>query len=192
MTRKLVARLEERRLALKRELDAGKDSSERNRMGQFATPTGLAVDILRYAKRHLGDSHGVRFIDPALGTGSFYSALLDVFPQRRVSAAVGYEIDPHYGVPASKLWGTAGWVFAWRTSPEPKRRPGPDQFNLLICNPPYVRHHHIENGEKQRLKVQTQAACGVEIKGLAGLYCYFLALCHACLRKLTEKTGHRD
>ena len=48
-----------------------------------------------------------------------------------------------------------------------------DQFNLLICNPPYVRHHHIENGEKQRLKARTQAACGVEIKGLAGLYCYF-------------------
>ena len=55
----------------------------------------------------------------------------------------------------------------------------PEQFNLLICNPPYVRHHHIEHGEKQRLKARTQAACGVEITGLAGLYCYFLALCHA-------------
>ena len=79
--KKAMASLEERRLALQRELDAGKDSSERNRMGQFATPTGLAVDILRYAKRHLGDSDRVRFIDPALGTGSFYSALLDVFPK---------------------------------------------------------------------------------------------------------------
>ena len=106
--KKLIASLEERRLALQRELDAGKDSSERNRMGQFATPTGLAVDILRYAKRHLGNSDGVRFIDPALGTGSFYSALLDVFPQRSISAAVGYEIDPHYGVPASKLWADSG------------------------------------------------------------------------------------
>ena len=80
MTKKLVASLEERRLALQRELDAEKAPLERNRMGQFATPTGLAVDILRYAKRHLDDSNRVRFIDPALGTGSFYSALLDVFP----------------------------------------------------------------------------------------------------------------
>ena len=35
------------------------------------------------------------------------------------------------------------------------------------------------NGEKQRLKVRTQVACGVEINGLAGLYCYFLGLSHA-------------
>ena len=39
--------MEEQRLALQRELDAGKEQAERNRMGQFATPTGLAVDILR-------------------------------------------------------------------------------------------------------------------------------------------------
>ena len=44
-------------------------------MGQFATPTGLAVDILRYAKRHLGDSDRVRFIDPALGTRLFLLGL---------------------------------------------------------------------------------------------------------------------
>ena len=48
MTRKLIASLEERRLALQRELDAGKDSSERNRMGQFATPTGLAVRFILF------------------------------------------------------------------------------------------------------------------------------------------------
>ena len=179
MTRKLIARLEERRLALQRELDAGKDSSERNRRGQFATPTGLAVDILRYAKRHLGDSHGVRFIDPALGTGSFYSALLDVFPQRSVSAAVGYEIDSHYGVLASKLWGDSELNVRLEDFTRAEAPTKPDQFNLLICNPPYVRHHHIENAEKQSLKARTQVACGVEIKGLAGLYCYFLALCHA-------------
>ena len=39
--------------------------------------------------------------------------------------------------------------------------------------------HAIVNGEKQRLKVRTQEACGVEINGLAGLYCYFLGLSHA-------------
>ena len=179
MIKKVIASLEEQRLALQRELDAGKDSSKRNRMGQFATPTGLAVDILRYAERHLGESGRVRFIDPALGTGSFYSALLDVFPKRSISAAVGYEIDPHYGAPASKLWGDNGLDVRLEDFTRAEAPTKPEQFNLLICNPPYVRHHHIVSGEKQRLKARTQAACGVEIKGLAGLYCYFLAMCHA-------------
>ena len=180
MTKDATRALEERRLALQRELDAGREQAQRNRMGQFATPTGLAVDILRYAKAHLGrKSEKVRFIDPAIGTGSFYSALLDVFPKSRIGAAVGYEIEPHYGVPAAKLWGASGLDIRLEdfTQAEPPRES--EKFNLLICNPPYVRHHHIISGEKQRLKSKTRDACGVDIGGLAGLYCYFLGLCHA-------------
>ena len=84
MTKKAIAEFEARRLALQDELDAKKEAAERNRMGQFATPTRLAVDILRYAEAQLGKSEEVRFIDPAIGTGSFYSALLDVFPKARI------------------------------------------------------------------------------------------------------------
>ena len=57
-----------------------------------------------------------------------------------------------------------------------------DRFNLLICNPPYVRHHHISNGDKSRLQKATEAACGVRIAGLAGLYCYFLGLSHGWMQ----------
>jgi adenine-specific DNA-methyltransferase len=55
------------------------------------------------------------------------------------------------------------------------------RYNLLICNPPYVRHHHIANDIKGCLQLSTQQACGVRIAGLAGLYCYFLGLSHARL-----------
>ncbi len=41
--------LEERRSALQNELDALKGQAEKNRLGQFATPIALAVDILEYA-----------------------------------------------------------------------------------------------------------------------------------------------
>ena len=58
-----------------------------------------------------------------------------------------------------------------------------DRFNLLICNPPYVRHHHLVNGEKTRLQDVTKAACGVRIAGLAGLYCYFLGLSHSWMQR---------
>ena len=177
-----IAELEARRLALQDALDAEKEAAERNRMGQFATPTQLAVDILRYARAQLGKNENVRFIDPAIGTGAFYSALLDVFSKERIDAAVGYEIDPHYGVPAAELWRDTGLDIRLEDFTRAEAPEDAGKFDLLICNPPYVRHHHIINGEKQRLKLRTQDVCGVEISGLAGLYCYFLGLSHSWLR----------
>lgn len=171
--------LEAHRLTLQDSLDAQKGAAERNRMGQFATPTRLAIDILRYAQAQLGKNEKVRFIDPAIGTGSFYSALLDVFPKAHIDAAVGYEIDPHYGAPAAELWGETGLDIRLEDFTEAETPEDAKKSNLLICNPPYVRHHHILNGEKQRLKLRTQEACGIDINGLAGLYCYFLGLSHA-------------
>ena len=179
MRKKAVAELEARRLALQQDLDSKRDAAVRNRMGQFATPTGLAVDIQRYAKAHLGKNERVRFMDPAIGTGSFYSALLDVFAQTHIRAAVGYEIDRHYGRPAATLWGETGLDIRLEDFTKAEAPEAAEKFNLVICNPPYVRHHHIVNGEKQRLKMRAQDACGVEINGLAGLYCYFLGLGHA-------------
>ncbi len=170
--------IETRRLELQRDLDAAKTQAERNRMGQFATPTVLARDILGYAKRQLGPDTRVRFFDPAIGTGSFYSALLDVFPEERIDSAVGYEIDPHYAVPAAALWQSTGLDIRqadFTVAPAP---PATGRFNLVICNPPYVRHHHIGNGDKHRLRACIQSACGLELSGLAGLYCYFLGLTH--------------
>ena len=169
---------EERRLAVQADLDAAKDRAERNRMGQFATPTELALEILEYARERMDGTPAVRFIDPAIGTGSFFSALQRTFPTDRVTGAVGYELDPHYGGPAARLWSETILDlrledFTLATPPS-----GGDRFNLLICNPPYVRHHHIESGEKRRLKALIQESCGININGLAGLYCYFLGLSH--------------
>ena len=175
----MVTELENSRLTLQRELDAGKEQRERNRMGQFATPTDLAVDILRHAREEFGRGDRIRFIDPAVGTGSFYSALLAVFPKTRIDAAVGYEMDSYYGAPADKLWRESGLEVRLEDFTRAKSPPDPRKFNLLICNPPYVRHHHIVNGEKQRLKACTYESSGMEIGGLAGLYCYFIGLSHA-------------
>ena len=173
-----LARREKQRLTVQAELDAAKDQSQRNRMGQFATPTELAVEILKYARKNLNEDARVRFIDPAIGTGAFYSALLTVFPTDQLTHAAGYEIDPHYGQPAARLW--EGTMLNVHLEDFTRAVPPSDteKFNLLICNPPYVRHHHINSNEKQRLKVLTREVCGIDMNGLAGLYCYFLGLSH--------------
>ena len=56
--------------------------AERNRLGQFATPNALAIDIARYVKSLIGDHSCIHFADPAIGTGSFFSAALAVLRLR--------------------------------------------------------------------------------------------------------------
>ncbi|MFQ5729251.1 MAG: Eco57I restriction-modification methylase domain-containing protein, partial [Waddliaceae bacterium] len=164
-------------------MDAEKTQAERNQQGQFATPSALAQDILRFGVALLGNKRPIRFLDPAIGTGSFFSSLLHTVSTDRIEGAQGYELDAHYWKPASELWRETMLDlelgdFTRAVSPTSEA----DRFNLLICNPPYVRHHHIVNGEKTRLQGATEAACGVRIAGLAGLYCYFLGLSHTWMQ----------
>lgn len=167
---------EANRIRLQNELDAGKTQVERNRLGQFATPTSLALDILKCALTLIPEEESIHFLDPAVGTGSFFSALRTVFPARRIADALGFEVDSHYGEPAACIWRDTGFTIrlADFTVCEPL-----GQFNLVICNPPYVRHHHLQNGDKMRLQAKTAYASGMKLSGLAGLYCHFLGLSHS-------------
>jgi hypothetical protein len=171
--------IEQRRCDLQVELDSQKSQAERNRLGQFATPTQLARDVVAYGLDLLPARAPVRFFDPAIGTGSFYSALLATSQQHPVESAVGFEIDPHYGQPAQKLW--KGSLLHISLADFTRQTPPADhnqRANLLICNPPYVRHHHLSVNDKARLKAAALDAARTDFSGLAGLYCYFMALAH--------------
>jgi hypothetical protein len=171
---------EQQRLALQARLDAGKSTVERNRLGQFATPTGLARDMLGYGCTLVDGP--IRFLDPAFGTGAFYSALHAAAPRSRTQRCLGFEIDPHYAEPALRLWQGSPLElriqdFTRATPPAHAR----DKANLLICNPPYVRHHHLSPEQKRRLQALAAARLGARPSGLSGLYCYFLWLADAWL-----------
>jgi hypothetical protein len=78
--------IEGRRQAEQTRLDTLKTAAERNKWGQFATPFQLALSLARYAQKILGKGR-FRFLDPAFGTGSFYSALSQAAPARTIEAA---------------------------------------------------------------------------------------------------------
>ncbi len=172
-----VEKQERRRLELQSRLDDEKSQGERNRLGQFATPTALAADILSYAKTLLPDKEIIRFLDPAIGTGSFYSAFLRVFGAGGAHFAVGFEIDEHYGNPARELWSESDLTIRpedfTKASPPAKEN---EKADLIICNPPYVRHHHLSSEDKKRLGSLVSSRHGITLSGLSGLYCYFLCL----------------
>jgi len=175
----LTTATEKARMLLQKQLDEAKSQTERNKLGQFATPTALAIDILDYARSLLPSDLKINFIDPAFGTGSFYSALLHRFPQSQIVEAVGYEIDPHYGGEAIKLWRHTPLQLNIADFTQATPPLNGDLANLLICNPPYVRHHHLSRVEKLRLQNKTEQIAGIKLSGLADFYCHFLCISDA-------------
>jgi hypothetical protein len=169
--------IEGSRQAEQTRLDGLKTAAERNKWGQFATPFALALSLARYAHKTLGEER-LRFLDPAIGTGSFYSALSQVVPATRIEGATGIELDPLFAEAAKNFWGKRGGGLHVIEGDFTKQKPPERRFNLVLTNPPYVRHHHLDSNVKERLKAQLARSLQMEISGLAGLYCYFLLLCH--------------
>jgi adenine-specific DNA-methyltransferase len=167
--------IEGRRQEEQARLDGLKSAAERNKWGQFATPFELAVSLARYARQMLGEER-LRFLDPAIGTGSFFSALSHTVPADAIEAATGVELDPKFAEAATKLWSKSELQVIHGDFT--KQKPPAERFNLVLTNPPYVRHHHLDGAEKDRLKARLAHSLHMEISGLAGLYCYFLLLCH--------------
>ena len=168
---------EARRQRRQSEIDVAKDHEERNRLGQFATPWPIADQMLAQAAsfRAIAD---VRFLDPALGTGVFYSALLEHFDPGSISAATGYEIDRQYAATAASIWTETGLTVRTQDFTEATSAADQTRFNLVICNPPYVRHHHINGAHKDILRKRLHQSGHMELNGLAGLYGYFMGLAH--------------
>ena len=171
--------IEAQRQMIQDRLDKAKTAAERNRLGQFATPPELALEIARYASslwRGEGRLKAVSFLDPAIGSGSFYSALRQAFPPGAIAEACGVEIDPPLAAAAKTLWEASGL----RILAGDFTRLAPDRhYNLILSNPPYVRHHHLDRADKERLKTLVADRFGLDISGLAGLYAHFLLLCDA-------------
>ncbi|OGP76872.1 MAG: hypothetical protein A2W09_03830 [Deltaproteobacteria bacterium RBG_16_50_11] len=173
---------EQERFKLQLDVDRTKSQEERNIHGQFSTPYVLASQIVARSLAELPLSAPVSFLEPALGSGVFYSALMQEIRDHAILEAVGVEQDEAYAKIATKLFIDKDFkvlvqdYFAFARAPGNRSR-----FNLLCTNPPYVRHHHIESSLKQELQILVSDNLGLKISGLSGLYMYFVLLADVLL-----------
>lgn len=135
------------------------------------------------AGRHTAAGSKIRFLEPAVGTGVFFSALADdPILVERLDSVLGLEIDPVYAKASQTLWKKQGFeirqgdfiAFSGRSENR-------NSVNLICTNPPYVRHHHMPVPQKESLQARVRNELGIEVSGLAGLYVYFVLLAHAVL-----------
>ncbi len=159
------------------QMDTERSAAERNRLGQFATPLPLAMQIVKRSVAYLPAELRLSFLEPACGTGVFFSALQSVVGRERIKRAVGVEIDARFVTAARELWQNQrieveeGDFFVFTAQGRNR-----NQFNLLCTNPPYVRHHHLPGEMKQMLRGRAASELGLLTSGLTGLYVYFVLL----------------
>jgi predicted RNA methylase len=172
--------VEERRQLKQNEVDSSKSKLDRNKLGQFSTPRKLADELLLYAKT-LKQFKQVNFFDPAFGMGSFYTALIKAFG--RNADALGFEIDKDYFAAAREVWRDYDALKIKNVDFTFEQPSDYQKANLLICNPPYIRHQHMDAKTKNRLKTAAFEATGESLSGLAGLHAYFMLLSHKWLEE---------
>lgn len=147
-----------------------RSSTTRRAHGATYTPTDIVDAMLAWsAGEHVQPA---RIVDPGSGSGRFLAAAADYFP---LSQLIAVETDP---VAALMLRATAaakgfdGRLTLKLTDFRRIRLPKIDGTTLFIGNPPYVRHHDIEEHWKDWY-AHTAARWDIKASKLAGLHLHF-------------------
>ncbi len=146
-----------------------RNGEERRGLGQTYTPPAIISSMLEWSA---GEVAPTRVVDPGSGSGRFTVAAGRRFPKAQLVAA---DVDPIATLMTRGSVAAAGFAKRSTVLLRDYRGLDHDQSDgptLFIGNPPYVRHHQIDQ-EWKRWLLQTAAARGHVASGLAGLHVHF-------------------
>jgi adenine-specific DNA-methyltransferase len=140
------------------------------------TPPELAREIAAYTVSQIErEDEPIEFGDPAVGTGAFYGALLQLLPKERVASAIGVDINSEQVAAAQWRWADKGMRVLNGDYLHMDRLP---PRNLILANPPYLRHQSIPRKYKEQLQERASIRTDIRVGARSGLYVYFLLLAH--------------
>ena len=148
---------------------AGPARESLRKKGQFWTPDWVAEAMITYV---LGGS-STDIFDPAVGAGAFFKAAKNVsLTQQREINLLGMELDPESRQQALDAGLSVGdlrevEIRDFLLNP-PKR-----EFDAIVANPPYIRHHRLSQETKSYLKHFGTNLIGKPLDGRAGYHVYF-------------------
>ena len=130
--------------------------------GQFWTPSWVAEAMVAYVAENTD-----LVFDPATGRGAFYEALLKL--NKPDVSFFGTDIDRD--VLADEIYNQKKCFIEERDF---IKNPPNRKFKAIVANPPYIRHHRIDEETKLLLKRLSTIITGSTIDGRAGYHIYFL------------------
>ena len=152
---------------------------ERRLQGAIYTPLDIVDAMTAWAAS--GNVRPARVVDPGAGSGRFLSAAAARFPEAQL---VAVETDPLAALMLRATAHARGFADRLELKLADYRRihlPKPEGPTLFIGNPPYIRHHRIEDSWKDWY-ARAAARRGLKASKLAGLHLHFF-LKTACLAR---------
>jgi adenine-specific DNA-methyltransferase len=141
-----------------------KNWQERERLrdkGQFWTPQWVAKAMVAYVTRDAS-----LIFDPATGKGAFFEAL-----QALGLATKFFGTDTDEEVLQNTIYKHKSCEVELRDFIE---QPLQGKFKAIVGNPPYIRHHRMNQTTKQTLKKLATSILGFPLDGRVGYHVYFL------------------
>jgi len=151
---------------------------EQRKLGKFETPRRIARFIVKWAIRKADDI----ILEPCIGSGILFFEAIQQLEQFHVSGEVfknvyGVDIDStavesvieKLGLDPSINSNIVCMDFL-RATPN-KELPLVD---VVICNPPYTRHQHLDEDYKKEIAKAVEEKTGIELSRQSGIYVYFL------------------
>jgi hypothetical protein len=159
-------------------LDASLTLEERVSRGMLSAPSHLAQQIARCVARLLDKSAlPIRYCEPFMGTGPFYSAMRWVIPGEAIASASGIEIDGETARTAAALWGEEGVrIFQGDFLEALDAQPPLDRPTLVMCDPPCFKPEQLKQSYKIELQDRVRKATGLRVNPLAPYYVYAFML----------------
>jgi adenine-specific DNA-methyltransferase len=165
-----------------------------NRRGAvFLTPPELAFDITRATLEWVAPASVIDFGDPAIGSGVFLAALVNLAGTGRIGSAIGVEADAARGHLTHDRWRSLGLdliagdfvegmcettdtdvdqriaaVTTWKES----------QRSLMLANPPYIRSQRLDFEQVSRWRKSIERARNIRVDNRSDLYVYFVLAAH--------------
>ncbi|MCG6552828.1 MAG: SAM-dependent methyltransferase [Candidatus Magnetominusculus sp. LBB02] len=130
--------------------------------GQFWTPGWIAEAMVAYVAKDTD-----LIFDPAAGRGAFLEALLKIGRQD----VLYFGTDTDKDLLTDKIYNNKCCLVEERDF---IKHPPLNKFRAIVANPPYIRHHRIDNDTKLLLKRLSVRIIGHSIDGRAGYHIFFL------------------
>ena len=145
-----------------------RSAEERRAQGATYTPAPIVRNMIEWAA---SKRTPCRVIDPGVGSARFLKSAGSVFSKAQL---VGIDVDPLATLMARANLAVAGLGHRSRVILGDFRRFNDqvDGSTLYIGNPPYVRHHQIDQIWKEWLGIEA-AKMNLAASKLAGLHVYF-------------------
>jgi adenine-specific DNA-methyltransferase len=137
--------------------------------GQFWTPPWLAKVMAAWVTEKKPSA----LFDPAVGPGTFFSAARTVGYTDRFD---GFELHENAFADGEKL-GLDRRDFSRIEIADFISSRFVQTFPAIISNPPYIRHHRLDERRKSELRSIAERVLGFALDGRVGLHVYFLLKC---------------